>query len=152
MKEILGDNLEKFFDGIYLPDDQIVGRSYKGKDYEVWSVPDVIFEEMCNMEEEKFVSIAGEDAWWRSSDGSVLWYLQTGDATINGRNIIAWIEDGSRTDGSTGIHFNMKFSSLTEYLCDFIGASTPQNVCACAMDLAKYNNMSMGKLFELYEG
>ncbi len=152
MKEILGNNLEKFFDGIYLPDDQIVGRSYKGKDYEVWSVPEVIFEEMCNMEEEKFVSIAGEDAWWRSSDGSVLWHLQTGGVTINGRNIIAWIENGLASDGSTDICFNMKFSSLTEYLCDFIGASLPKNVCACAMDLAKYNNISMGKLFELYEG
>ena len=152
MKEILGNNLEKFFDSIYLPDDQIIESSYKGKDYEVWSVSDVIFEEMCNMEEEKFVSIAGEDAWWRSSEGSVLWYLQTGEVSINGRNVIAWIENGLRSDGSIGIHFNMKFSSLTEYLCDFIGASLPKNICACAMDLAKYNNMSMGKLFELYEG
>lgn len=152
MKEILENNLEKFFDRIFLTEDEIIFRSYKGKDYEVWSVPDVIFEEMCNMEEEKFLSVAGEDAWWRSSDGSVLWYLQTGDVTINGRNIIAWIEKRSTSYGSTDIYFNMKFSSLTEYLCDFIGASLPKNICACAMDLAKYNNMSMGKLFELYEG
>ena len=33
-----------------------------------------------------------------------------------------------------------------------IGASLPKNVVACAMDLAKYNNMSLGDLFTEYEG
>ena len=45
-----------------------------------------------------------------------------------------------------------KYNSLTEYLCDGIGASLPKNVVACAMDLAKYNNMSLGDLFTEYEG
>lgn len=39
-----------------------------------------------------------------------------------------------------------------EYLCEHVGASLPRNVVACAMDLAKYNNMSMAELFQNYEG
>ena len=42
------------------------------------------------------------------------------------------------------------YSNLSEYLCECVGVSLPKNVCACAMDLAKYNNMSMAELFEKY--
>ena len=65
MKEILGNNLEQFFNNA-------VGgnRTYKGNEYEVWEVPDEVFNTMCNMSEEKFVELAGEDAWWRSANGS----------------------------------------------------------------------------------
>ena len=44
------------------------------------------------------------------------------------------------------------YTNLTEYLCECVGASTGKNVCACAMDLAKYNDMTMAKLFEKYGG
>ena len=43
-----------------------------------------------------------------------------------------------------------KYTNLTEYLCDCVGASTGKNVCACAMDLAKYNDITMAELFEKY--
>lgn len=36
-------------------------------------------------------------------------------------------------------------------LCEFIGASTPHNVVACAMDLGKFNHLTMGRLFKKYE-
>ena len=45
-----------------------------------------------------------------------------------------------------------EFQNLTEYLCDCVGASTEKNVCACAVDLAKYNGMTMAELFAKYEG
>lgn len=44
-----------------------------------------------------------------------------------------------------------KYQSLSEYLCEFIGASTPHNVVSCAMDLAKFNYLTMGELFKKYE-
>ena len=45
-----------------------------------------------------------------------------------------------------------EYSGLLEYLCEEIGASQPKNVCALAVDLAKYNHMTMGELFTKYEG
>ena len=39
-----------------------------------------------------------------------------------------------------------------EYFCDELGASTGKNVCALATDLAKYNEMSIAKLFMIYGG
>ena len=49
------------------------------------------------------------------------------------------------------ISTDIKYSSLTEYLCEFIGASMPKNVVACAMDLAKFNHLLMGELCGKYE-
>ena len=46
---------------------------------------------------------------------------------------------------------DINYQSLSEYLCEFIGASMPLSVVACAMDLAKFNYLTMGGLFEKYE-
>jgi hypothetical protein len=45
-----------------------------------------------------------------------------------------------------------KYETLTEYMCDEIGASMESNVCALAVDLARANGLTMAKLFEIYEG
>ena len=163
MIEILGGNLKKFFD--------IVDSNYKdaeityaGNRYEVWEVSDELFEQMCNMTEEEFVELAGEDAWWRQSDGSNLGVPDT-TYTIKGEYLRVW-ERRDREDWCDGcaveeddeetcvecLMYSREFSSLLEYLCDEVGASVEKNVCACAMDLAKYNGMSMGELFAKYEG
>lgn len=128
--EILGSNLKKFFDVIDNPPNE-ADITYAGNRYEVWEVSDDLFEKMCNMSEEEFVEIAGEDAWWRQSYGSNLGYPEE-TTIVNGNEI--------------------EYENLSEYLCECIGVSQPRNVCACAMDLAKYNDMTMGELFEEYEG
>ena len=46
---------------------------------------------------------------------------------------------------------DIKYQSLSEYLCEFIGASMPHSVVACAIDLSKFNHLTMGELFEKYE-
>lgn len=130
MVEILGSNLKKFFDVIDNPPNE-ADITYAGNRYEVWEVSDDLFEKMCNMSEEEFVEIAGEDAWWRQSYGSNLGYPEE-TTIVNGDEI--------------------EYENLSEYLCECIGVSQPRNVCACAMDLAKYNDMTMGELFEEYEG
>lgn len=147
MKEILGNNLEQFFFVLNYPKEYIVVRTYKSNRYEVWLMDDEIFDMISDMSEEDFVKFAGEDAWWRSSNGSVLYSLDKDEITINNQKMIGWIRKPWDEEISTDI----KYSSLTEYLCEFIGASMPKNVVACAMDLAKFNHLLMGELFGKYE-
>lgn len=144
MLEILGGNLKRFFDTIDNPpwDADI---TYAGDRYEVWIVSEELFKKMCAMTEEEFAELAGEDAWWRSSDGSNLGDPDA-EFEVNGKNLIGW--DSPIYESKTG----HKYESLSEYLSCCIGVSQPRNVCACAMDLAKYNGMSMGELFKKYEG
>lgn len=140
MVEILGGNLKKFFDIIDNPpkDAEI---TYAGNRYEVWEVSDELHKKMCDMSEEEFVKLASKDTWWRSSTGSVLGVPDT-EFEVNGEYLLGW----NRWERE-----QKNYSDLSEYLCECVGASTGKNVCACAMDLAKYNDMSMAELFQKYE-
>jgi hypothetical protein len=112
-----------------------------------------------------------EWGWWRHAKGSNLG-TPFDFFTINGRELIAW--GGSRRDdlrnwwnansdeGKAAYHYSFreyeeatmphKYDTLTEYMCDEIGASTEKNVCALAVDLARANGMTMAQLFKTYEG
>ena len=147
MKEILGNNLKQLFFILDNQDEEIPVCTFRNNRYEVWEVPDKLFEDISNMSEENFEKFAGEDAWWRSSNGSVLYSLDKGEITINNQKMIGWI----RKPWNEEISKDINYQSLSEYLCEFIGASTPLNVVACAMDLAKFNHLIMGELFEKYE-
>lgn len=137
--EILGDNLKKFFDTVDNPPND-AEITYAGNEHEVWEVSDELHKKMCDMSEEEFVELAGEDAWWRSCEGSVLGVPDT-RFIVNNHYLIGWDR----------LHCERrKYTNLIEYLCDCVGASTGKNVCACAMDLAKYNDMTMAELFEKY--
>ena len=61
---------------------------------------DEIFDMISDMSEEKFVKFAGEDAWWRSSNGSVLYSLDKGEVTLT---------------SVYGDKYNLK-SALTQYV------------------------------------
>ena len=152
MKEILGNNLKLFFDTIDFTysDAELM---YKGREYEVWEVSDNLYDKMCSMTEETFFKLAGEDACWRWSSGSVINDV-IGDCNIHGYLMQGWIYKpwNDHYNFSTCYTDVPTYSSLTEYLCDHIGASTLKNVCALAMDLAKYNDMTMAELFNKYEG
>ena len=161
MKEILGGNLKRFFDTI----DSKCSNSditYAGDRYEVWSITDELFDKICDMSEEEFVKLAGDDAWWRQSEGSVLDVPDT-TYTIKGHYLRVWeLHDRLEWCGNCEcddeescvecMDYSREFSSLSEYLCNEVGVSVEKNVCACAMDLAKYNGMSMAELFTKYEG
>lgn len=73
MVEILGDNLKQFFDAVDNPPHD-ADIKYAGRTYEVWEVSDELFKRICDMTEEDFVELAGENAWWRQSYGSNLGY------------------------------------------------------------------------------
>lgn len=147
MKEILGNNLKQLFFILDNQDEEIPVCTFRNNRYEVWEVPDKLFEDISNMSEEDFVKFAGEDAWWRSSNGSVLYSLDKGEITINNQKMIGWIR--KPWDGE--ISKDINYQSLTEYLCEFIGASMPRSVVACAIDLAKFNHLTIGELFKKYE-
>lgn len=145
MKEILGNNLEQLFNS-----ETNGNRTYKGDRYEVWEITNEMFDIMCDMSEELFIELAGENAWWRSADGSVLSVPDT-KVYINGHEMLGWAGEPWE-DEDEDEEFEIYASNLSNYLCDVIGASQPRNVCALAVDLAKYNNMTMGELFTKYEG
>lgn len=137
--EILGNKLKKFFDKVDNPPNN-AEITYDGNRYEVWEVSKGLFNKMCDMTEDDFVKLAGEEAWWRQSDGSVLG-VPDSYFEVNGECLLGW----NRWE-----HETTRYTNLSEYLCDCVGASTCKNVCACAMDLAKYNDMTMAELFEKY--
>ena len=147
MREILGNNLKQFFSNM---DKYGVESSltYKGERYEVWEIDDDLFPEMCDISEEKFVALAGEDAWWRSADGSNLGAPDV-KAYVNGYEMLCW---SGKYCSDKCEKLEIYASNLSDYLCNVVGASLPRNVCAVAVDLAKYNGMTMGELFTKYEG
>lgn len=147
MKEILGGNLKRFFDTV---DEKCINAdiTYANDRYEIWSVSDELFNRMCDMSEEEFVELSGNEAWWRSSEGSVLGIPDT-KVYINGKEMLGWYKPWDEYEDDK---IEIYACSLTDYLCDFIGASQPRNVCALAVDLAKYNKMTMAELFRKYEG
>ncbi len=97
---------------------------------------------MCDMSEDEFVELAGEEAWWRSCTGSNLGFPDT-KFKVNGKTLLGWNWQNKK---------RKKYENLSDYLCECIGASTEKNVCACSVDLAKYNHMTLAELFEKYEG
>lgn len=144
MKEILGNNLKQFFDI------EVSGKcTYYGYRYEVWEVSDEVFDAMCDMTEERFEELAGKNAWWRSAEGSNLGYPDT-NVYINGYELLGW-SGRYYGDIDEDDEFEICTRSLSDYFSDVIGASQPRNVCALAVDLAKYNNMTMGELFSKCE-
>ena len=163
MKEILGGSLMPFMINITNRKEyDRHQRTYNGKTYEVWEVDDELFEDMNNMSEEEFVELAGEDAWWRSAEGSILGSPNS-TAFVNGHEIFAWIDEEKHNAWCEDCGCDIEeecnkckieertFKSLSEYLCDEMGCSQPKNVCALSVDLARYNKMTLGELFSKLE-
>ena len=150
MKEILGNNLKIFFDKVD-PSYKDAEITYANDRYEVWNISDELFERMCNMTEEEFTKLSErDDAWCRSADGSNLNWHEKGEFIVNNKIMVGW-KNKPWQDDDKEYDNCINYTDLSEYLCEHIGASQPRNVVACAMDLAKYNNMSMAELFQTYE-
>ncbi len=144
MQEILAENLQPLFDNKSLTGK----KTYSGELYEVWEVSDEDFRLMCEIDEEEFERLCPE-GMWRSADGSNIDKLACITYNVNGFQMLGWSCYSRNGHGYNG---RASYSSLLEYLCSGIGASQPRNVCALAVDLAKYNGMTMGELFTKYEG
>ena len=98
-----------------------------------------------------------------------LYYLYTTTTVdcayvINGEKLMAWdglqrkewcrdCSDcaGTEKDKDECFH-DHQYPDILIYLCDEIGASTERNVCACMIDLARQNNLTLAELFKKYLG
>lgn len=167
MAEIFGgDGLQNAFRALGID----ANMTYKGSRepyYEVWELSKKDLKVLEEVEE-------WQDEWgfWRFAKGSNM-----GTACsifiVNGHELIAWEgfrredlrdewDNETSDEEKAACHYRFKeyeniympheFSSLLEYMCNELGASTETNVCALAVDLARANGLSMGKLFEVYEG
>lgn len=150
MREILGYNLKNFFDNID-PYSKDVDITYANDRFEVWNVSDDLYNVMCDMTEEEFVHLAGDESWWRSSSGCVLANRTVGDFTIHNHSMIGWRNKPWQDDFADNKN-PKEYENLTDYLCNHIGVSTESNICSCAVDLARYNHMTMAELFKNFEG
>lgn len=170
MKEIIGENMGNIFAALDInPKETFNGRIGYWDKFTVWEINDEDFETLCNMTDEEFEKYSKDWPWWRYAEGSnqgVPYY----EFTVNGEKLIAWydidrdkdliedFENEDEADQEGGLEqyiatwHTMEFPTLTEYLCSELGASTERNVCALAVDLAKYNNMTVAELFRKYGG
>lgn len=165
MKEIIGGNMAKVFRDKRIEAELIFAGEFGLWDVcEVWILSEADFEVLDKDEEFNY-----PDSWWRWSAGSTLG--ATRDVVmVNGKEMNAWKDEGRICDlkdewreldaieraeyGTMGEYIRtwstFEFNNLAEYLCDELGASTPKNVCALTVDLAKANKMSLGELFATY--
>ena len=168
--EILGDKMHKVFKEHGIPYTKTYSKRCNPKKkhdphYEVYEISQ---NDMKRLEE---IFDLPSSSWWRYAKGCNLG-TPFDFFTINGNELIAW--GGARRDDlrdwwdkepdEEKAAYNYSFSAyekdtmpykyetLTEYMCDEIGASMESNVCALAVDLARANGLTMAKLFELYEG
>ena len=143
MKEILaGEGFENAVYALQLD----CKRTYCGDKYEVWEIGDNDLEKIICYPEEIWKP---EWGWCRCADGCNITHWPTSTFMVNDAHMIGFYNE---LDKYARYKIDRRYVSLTEYLCDVIGASTPKNVCALAVDIAKLNSMTMAELFATYEG
>ena len=167
MSEIFGGGgLENAFEALGI-DAKMTYKGSREPYYEVWELNKKDLRALEEVEE-------WDENWgfFRFSKGSNM-----GTAcsifTVNGHELIAWEgfrredlrdewENNASDEEKAEYHYRFKefediympheYSSLLEYFCQEIGASTETNVCALAVDLARANGMSLARLFQTFEG
>jgi len=137
-------------------------KKHDDGEYQVWLVGEVSFDRLCGIPDDEWKDDWG---WWRYCTGCNLVGSMTHEFTVNGKPMIGFVNEGRYSDfverqedksaedwerDEEG-YFPTVYKSLTEYLCEHIGASTEKNICAISVDLAKMNNMTMAELFDQYQ-
>jgi len=115
-------------------------------------------------------------SWWRYSEGSNIEGSPTCHMKIKGNDILAYydeenikmyVEDFLEDDYISEFenkdkareqlvkdYFNNEctYGYFTNYCCEQWGAGNGKNVCAIAAETAKLNHITMGELFNKYQG
>jgi hypothetical protein len=157
MKEILGGELDQAFIDLEIN----AKKTYEGSTHlddktQVWELSNEDYDKICNLKEKDWQDNWG---WWRGAEGSNMGSINR-RYNINHHYIIAWDgysreefeEENKQLPSDERWFRERKYDNLLNYFCDEIGASTERNVCALAVDLAKQNNMTMGELFNKFQG
>jgi hypothetical protein len=150
MIEILGAELDKVFEELNINAKKTYEIKNKPWDYcetyQVWELSEEDFEKISEIEDNDWKE---EWGWWRFAKGS-----NAGSVgyryNINNHYINVW--DGVDRESTKDWCCDRKYSSLLKYFCNEMGASAERNVCALAVDLAMQNGMTMGELFNKYQG
>ena len=150
--------------------------SYR-EDYQVWELSDKDFNSLSALDDDSWKKDWG---WWRYATGSNLGSVNH-EYVIHGERILAWDGNEreqeknecsqcsdyykncvngkilrnpcyATDDDITQCFGAREYSDIISYLCEEIGVSTEKNVCACAIDLAQQNSMSLSALFKKYLG
>lgn len=168
--EILGDKMHKVFKELGIDYKKTYSKRCNPKKkydphYEVY---EIAHSDMKKLEE---VFEMPYGSWWRYAKGCNLG-TPFDFFDVNGKELIAWGGakrddlrdwwDAESNEEKAAYHYSFreyekdtmpyKYETLTEYMCDEIGASMESNVCALAVDLARANGMTMAQLFKTYEG
>lgn len=172
MREIIGENMSNIFIALGInPKETFSGSIGYWSNFKIWELTDAEFAELRDLTDEQFERWSEEGAWWRSSEGSIMG-VPDYNFVINGHHILAWydydrdedfanefwldVQHGDETDADGNLEryiadlHTTEYKTLLEYFCAELGASTERNVCALAVDLARYNNMTMAELFRKY--
>lgn len=155
MKEILimGDVTKDFKRlGIKL------NQTYRGTEYGVCEVTEEEFKILCDEPDIKGTWV---NCGWRYCKGSNQ-KAPDKKVLINNKEIIAWYDDSLDFDSEEeklayieergGAMPLERFDDLLTYFVIEMGVVQPKNVCALSMDLAKYNNIKLSELFQIYQG
>lgn len=136
MSEIFGGGgLENAFEALNIEAKRTYRSSHEPY-YEVWELNK---KDLRTLEE----VMEWDDSWgwWRSAKGSNM-----GTAadffTVNGQFMIGWetLDD------------NDTYDTLVDYFRDGLGVEMESEICALAIDLARANGLSLGRLFQTYNG
>ena len=133
---------------------------HRREEYQVWLLSKEDFDNICAIDDDDWKDNWG---WWRHADGS---NLGTVDClyVINGEELMAWdglqrrewCKDCSDCPGTeeykNECFHSHRYPDIINYLCNEIGASTERNVCACTIDLARQNNLTLAEFFKKYLG
>lgn len=130
------------------------------EEYQVWLLSKEDFDNICAIDNDDWKDDWG---WWRHAYGSNLGAVDCA-YVINGEKLMAWdglqrkewcrnCSDcaGTEKDKDECFH-DHQYPDILIYLCDEIGASTERNVCACTIDLARQNNLTLAEFFKKYLG
>lgn len=131
----------------------------------IWGLSEDDFHNISSIDE---IDWHREWGWWRYSTGSNM-FIPDVLYNINGKDIWAWdgyfrehicdycgdLENGDcRSTESDQLLCcgGRDYPDIITYFSDELGASTETNICALAVDLAKYNGCTLAELFGNYLG
>lgn len=111
--------------------------------YQVWKLDKNNYNKLDNTDDNKY----NDCEWWQYAESSNK-SIPTKEYIINNKSIIAW-DSPNRED--LDYYNDREYANLLEYFCYEVGASLEENIIALSVDLAKYNNMTVGELFNTYQ-
>lgn len=126
----------------YLPTED----SYWSSAFSVWELSDDDFEILKNFyttdevwnKEFPFI-------WWRYATGSNCYCYYKEKIIVNNKPIWAWLRKLDENHCCP-----ISYKNILAYCVEELDASTPTNVNAVCVDIAKMNNMKLSELFKKY--